>query len=158
MEADEFAPLAREFVDLLDGAADMRPHDLLLACATLLPRIYTAGLSLVDVEPDDIAAPPSVLRPRLPSFGRFDCYSEVYDPYVHDEPVIASLTDDLLDIYSDLAGPLREFEAGRTANASWSWRFNLQGHCGEHLVDALRAIHRAVHDHMPSDYDPNANT
>ncbi|HEY6556594.1 MAG TPA: DUF5063 domain-containing protein [Polyangiaceae bacterium] len=154
MQADDFAPLAREFVDLLDGAADMRPHELLLACARLLPRIYTAGLSLPDVEPDDTIAPRSVPAPTLPSFGKFDVYSEIYDPYVHDEPVMGSLTDDLSDIYSDLAAPLREFEAGRVANATWSWRFNLMGHCGDHLVDALRAIHRAVHDHMPSEYDP----
>lgn len=155
MHAENFAALAREFLVLLDRAADMRPHELLLACARLLPRIYAVGLNLPDVEPDDTTVPDSVPHPTLPSFGKFDIYSEIFDPYVHDEPVMASLAHDLSEIYSDLAGPLREFEAGRIANAIWSWRFNLTGHCGDHLVDALRAIHRAVHDHMPSDYDPN---
>jgi Domain of unknown function (DUF5063) len=155
MQAEDFAPLAREFTILLNRAAEMRPYDLLVACASLLPRIYTAGLNLPEVEPDDASSPEPVPHPSLPSLGRFDIYSEVYDPYVHVEPVMASLALDLAEIYSDLAGPLHEFDAGRIANAIWSWRFNLRGHCGDHLVDALRAIHRAVHDHMPSDYDPD---
>jgi RNAse (barnase) inhibitor barstar len=152
MDAEDLAGLIREFVALFERADRMRPYDVLVACAQLLPRIYAGGLALPAAEPDDTAPAPCVPPPRLPSFGSFDIYSEIYDPYVEDGPVMASLAGDLSEIYSDLVGPLREFEAGRTANAVWSWRFNIRGHCGDHLVDAVRAIHRAVNDHMPDDY------
>jgi hypothetical protein len=157
MLVHEFVLLAREYVALLDGARAMQPHELLLACGKLLPRIYSAGLALPSVEPDDTTVQTSVPSPILPSLGRFDFYSEIYDPYVDEPPVMASLADDLSDIYTDLAAPLREFEAGRVANAIWSWRFNITGHCGDHLVDALRAIHRAVNHQMPPDYDPGTD-
>jgi uncharacterized protein DUF5063 len=155
--AHDLVPLVREYVALLDRAREMKPHALLLACGKLLPRIYSAGLALPDIDPDDSAAEASVPSPTLPSLGRFDLYSEIYDPYVDEPPVMGSLADDLSEIYADLATPLREFDAGRVANAIWSWRFNITSHCGDHLVDALRAIHRAVNAHMPSDYDPGTD-
>ena len=152
MQANDFASLAREYDSLLRGAQNLKPHEFLLACAKLLPRIYAAGLGLPNVEPDDTEPAPAARSPSLPSLGRFDIYSEVFDPFVHGDPVMSALSIDLSEIYSDLVGPLHEFDAGRVANAIWSWRFNICGHCGEHLVDALRAIHRAIFDHMPADY------
>ena len=123
------------------------------ACARFLPRIYAAGLELPDVEPtaEDIAS--GSVRPTF-QFGRFDIYWEIFDPYELDEPVAGSLADDLGDIYADLVEPLVAFDAGREADAVWQWKFNVRGHCGDHIVDALRAIHRAVHDHMTDDYNP----
>jgi len=152
-QAQDFIQLVREYVSLVERSATTPPHAFLAASAQLLPCLYAAGLALPEVEPDDPEPAPVVAAPPLPSFGAFDIYSEVFDPYVHDQPVMASLADDLGDIYSDLAGPLREFDAGRTANAVWSWRFNVKGHCGDHIVDALRVIHRAIHVHMPIEYE-----
>jgi len=152
MQADDFASLAREYDSLLRGAQNLKPHEFLLACAKLLPRIYAAGISLPNAEPDDTEPAPSAHSPALPSLGRFDVYSEVFDPFVHEDPVMSALSSDLSEIYSDLVGPLQDFDVGRVANAIRSWRFNICGHCGEHLVDALRAIHRAIFDHMPDDY------
>ena len=119
-------------------------------------------MELPDVEPttDDLSSEGNVASPMTtlqPLFGRYDGYFEVYDPYVEDEPVMSSLADDLADIYLDLARPLGAFDTGNVADAVWSWRFNVRGHCGDHLVDALRAIHRLVNDHMPSDYVPDAD-
>ena len=56
------------------------------------------------------------------------------------------------DVYVELARPLRLLESGRVADATWDWAFGIRGHCGDHLVDALRAIHRALNSHMSSDY------
>lgn len=156
MEDEDFPALVREYLALLERAAQMPPHDLLSACARLLPRIYAAGLCLPEIGPDDASLPRSVPPPELPSLGKFDLYGEVYDPYIEEPPVTASLANDLVEIYSELAEPLGELDAGRTANAIWSWRFAIRGHCGDHLVNALRTIHRAIHDHMPPDYDPDA--
>ena len=159
---DTFVRLVREYLLVIDRAADSTPHSLLGSCARLLPRIYSAAMELPDVEPetDDLSSEGDAVSPMptlQPLFGRYDGYFEVYDPYVEDEPVMSSLADDLADIYLDLARPLGAFDAGHVADAVWSWRFNVRGHCGDHLVDALRAIHRLVNDHMPSDYVPGAD-
>ena len=84
--------------------------------------------------------------------GKYDAYHEVFDPYVDEAPVVGLISDDLADIYLDLVSPLVAFEAGRVNDAIWEWRFGLRGHCGDHLVDTMRAIHRLVHNHMPHDY------
>jgi len=152
---DEFVALVREYVDVVNRAGTTPAHAFLRACALILPRIYATGLNLPDVEPrnDDatleVASPLARIRRLL---GRYDAYWEIFDPYVDGPPLPASLATDLADIYLDLATSLIAFDAGHTADAVWQWRFNIQGHCGAHLVDALRAIHRAVNDHMPPGY------
>jgi hypothetical protein len=151
------AVLVREYLGLIDRASDLPPYELLDRCAKLLPRIYVAGLELPDIEPDDAAGPPSVDSPiatLATRLGRYDHYWEVFDPYVDEPAVVGSLSDDLADIYIDLAAALLEYDAGRIANAHWMWRFDLHGHAGDHLVDALRALHRLMHDRMKPDFDP----
>lgn len=156
MEDQDFPALVREYLALVERAAQMPPPELLETCARLLSRIYAVGLCLPEIEPDEARLPPSVSPPELPSLGKFALYSEVYNPYIEDAPVMASLAEDLADIYSDLAGPLRDLDAGRTANAIWCWRFSIRGHCGARLVAALRAIHHALNDYMLADDDLDA--
>jgi hypothetical protein len=55
----------------------------------------------------------------------------------------------------DLGNSLVTFDAGNQAQAIWQWKFDIAGHCGDHIVDALRSIHRAVSDHMSPDYAPD---
>jgi len=158
---DEFVALVREYVELIDRAGSTAAHPFLQACARVLPRIYATGLDLPNVEPGDDDAAPVIASPltRVKSLlGRYDSYSEVFDPYVDEPPVVGSLADDLADVYLDLARPLEAFDAGRTADALWEWRFNLLRHCGDHLVDAMRTIHRAVNSHMPPEYIAGSET
>ena len=119
-------------------------------------RIYAAGLVLPDVEPEservDARTTESPLRRLGALLGRYDSYLEIYDPYEEGEPVHGLISDDLADVYLDLVEPLAAFESGRVQDAVWSWRFNIRGHCGDHIVDAMRAIHRLIHLHMPEDY------
>ena len=35
-------------------------------------------------------------------FGKKNYYWEIFDPYIKDEPINGSLSDDILDIYRDL--------------------------------------------------------
>jgi hypothetical protein len=87
--------------------------------------------------------------------GEYDQYAEVFDPVVDREFLLTHLSDDLADIFSDLAVPLRWWDRGNDSartQALWQWKFNITGHCGDHLVDALRPIHRLVFDHMNRDY------
>lgn len=74
-----------------------------------------------EVEADDaVAQPDAVPLADWPGMGEVDGYWEVFDPYEDDKPVRASLSDDLRDVYRDV-------RAG-----------------GDHAIDALRALHRAV--------------
>jgi hypothetical protein len=152
--AQPIAALVREYVSLIDRSGESTPYALLWACARLLPRIYAAGLELPDVEPDGVDAPGStVAGPNLmASFGRYNTYFDVPDAVAEMSPAAATLSGDLVEIYLDLARPLADYDAGRVANAVWQWKFNLRGHCGDHLTSALRAIHKLVNYHMPSDF------
>ncbi|MFO0553764.1 MAG: DUF5063 domain-containing protein [Polyangiaceae bacterium] len=158
---DQFASLVRQYASCIDGADDLTPHALLSRCARLLPLIYNAGLDLpqVDsVDPDDtspIDGAPTIPMSRLATkLGRCDFYYEVFDPVFDTEAIGASLVDDLAEIYLDLVRPLMAFDLGHELDAHWSSWFAIRGHCGDHLVDALRVIHRLVNGHLPTDYNP----
>jgi hypothetical protein len=154
MSLDGFVSLIREYKALVDGAPTSTAHRFLSACAALLPRIYAAGISLPDTQPDSenvvrtAESPTAALSTLL---GRYDPYLEIFDPYVQEEPVHGVISDDLADIDLDVVNPLISFDAGHVNDAVWQWRFNVRGHCGDHIVDTMRAIHRLVHDHMPDD-------
>ena len=155
MSLDEFVSLVREYKALVDGAATLTAHRFLSACAALLPRIYAAGISLPDTQPDSeditrtVESPMEALSNLL---GRCDPYLEIFDPYVEEAPVHGVISDDLAEIYLDIVNPLISFDAGHVNDAVWEWKFNIRGHCGDHIVDTMRAIHRLVHDHLPDDY------
>lgn len=148
--------MVREYVSLIDRCESSSAHELLTACSRLLPRLYAAGLELPDAEPTltdvEFPAPPSALGKLQALLGRFDLYHEVFDPVSEEDSIPASLADDLADVYLDLARPLAGYDSGATADAIWEWRFSMQGHCGDHLTDSLRVIHRLIHTHMPSDF------
>jgi hypothetical protein len=160
-QTQDFVSFVRQYEALIDGAAQARPYDLLASCARLLPRIYAAGLDLPDLYADrDIEETSLVSSPMsalLTLLGAVDRYFEVFDPVYDREAIAASLSDDLADIYLDLVRPLRQFDAGLQSEAVWQWRFNVRGHCGDHIVDALRAIHRLVNDHLDPDYRAGAD-
>ena len=158
MKVDDFVALVHEYRALVDGAADSKVHAFLTSCARLLPRIYAAALELPDVEPDTedidsgVESPMDRLAVRI---GRYDYYWEVFDPRIdgdEERVVCGQLSDDLADVYLDLVDPLASFEAGRVADAVWSWKFGLRSHYGAHIVSAMRAIHVLIHEHMPVDY------
>jgi hypothetical protein len=155
MSPDEFSVLVREYKALVEGAGQLTAHGFLYSCARALPRIYAAGIDLPDLEPRDIDVPPSVespMRHLRALLGPYDNYFEIFDPYEEQEAVRGLISDDLAGIYLDLVNPLRDFEAGRIGDAVWTWKVNVRGHCGDHIVDAMRAIHRLVHNHLPPDY------
>jgi hypothetical protein len=79
-------------------------------------------------------------------FGQFDCYWEVFDPYNLEEPVVASLTDDVLDIYKEVKKGILLYELNEQVEAVWHWRFSFETHWGSHAVGAIRALHSAIFD------------
>ncbi len=75
----------------------------------------------------------------------FNYYHDISDPHAIYEPAevgMGSLTDDLADIYLELADGLRRFESGNTDDAVWHWRFSYMAHWGTHLCSAMLALRR----------------
>ncbi len=116
-----------------------------------ITRLYLAALELPPAWSEELADQPDAKRlddaelralfvaGRLP----FDYYAEVFNPLVMppEDPVSGSLADDIADIYRDVIMGLREYEAGRRAQAVWEWGFRLQSHWGEHATGAIRSLH-----------------
>lgn len=149
-DADEpveiFVREARAYCRFVEMASDLTLEARLHAARERLLRLYTAALDLPDVEPDDRAEPPSVDAPAgMPRFGDMDIYWEVFDPYDFDAAEFAAgdLSDDVLDVYTDVKEGLVLWDASQTQNAIWTWRFGVNGHWGDHAVDAMRALHYA---------------
>jgi hypothetical protein len=152
---DQFIVVVKEYVDLVEGSSQIPLHDFLRKCAKLLPQIYSLGLELPEIdlpeqEPngtiiDEVLSPMPLLKDLI---GKHDLYAEVFDPIILDEDmVIGSLSDDLADIYLDLKRPLLKYEIGNDKLkdiAVWEWKFNIGVHAGNHIVDALRPIHRLI--------------
>lgn len=158
-DIEAFVGLVRQYRDLLEEAHSRKPYEVLTACATLLPRIYAAGLNLPKANPDpspsrsDVGPRPTGVSHSL---GRYNKYWSVFDPVFDQAASMAFLSNDITEIYENLVGSLIDYDAGRREAAVWQWKFDLQTHCGDHLVDVLRPIHRLVHDHMPRDFQSDS--
>jgi Domain of unknown function (DUF5063) len=117
-----------------------------------ITRLYLAALELPPPWAEELADQPDAMRvgveewrvvhsasARLP----LSYYGEVFDPlpFPSEEPVIGDLADDIADIYRDVVSGLREYQAGRRAQAVWEWGFGFRHHWGEHATGAIRALH-----------------
>jgi hypothetical protein len=91
----------------------------------------------------------ALYRSLSEQLGERDLYAEVFDPYLQPpkEPVIASLADDIADIYRDLAEGRIKWRQGASDEAWWQWRFHFTIHWGEHATNALRALHALAADY-----------
>ncbi|GAA4102976.1 MULTISPECIES: DUF5063 domain-containing protein [Actinomadura] len=73
-----------------------------------------------------------------------DEYVEVFDPYKDTEPTSYRLSDDLVDVASDLVHGLRHYQQDRPLEALWWWQYSYFNHWGNHAGAALRALHAVV--------------
>ncbi len=155
-EVKSFVNNVIEFINLIEGIEKLSAYELLFQSAIILPNVYSLGMMLPDVDPSTDESEryrgTSMMDPILEKIGNYDSYLEIVDPVYENEIVVGSLSDDLADIYADLKGPMISYESGREFDAIWQWKFNIKTHCGDHLVDSLRVIHRLVNDHMDPGY------
>ena len=158
-EVEYFAEGARQYCTYIETAHQYPVTERLLTFATLLAELYAAGLRLPEVEqPNDEASGVRSNVQRWEGLGDLTFYWEVNDPYQWEAPVVGSLTDDLMEIYHDLKRGLVVFEQGGEANivsAVWDWRSNFAKNWGEHTVDALRTLHRAIRRAMDEQQTTN---
>lgn len=144
-EVRAFVAAAKDFCEFMDTASSLESvSERLRMGRHCLAKLVAAGsaLPVVDVTTSKIVVGDGS-PPDWPGFGPHDLYWKVFDPYVDEERVTGSLSDDFLDIYRDLERGLVAFEEGEHQDAVWEWRFHFDHHWGEHAVDALRALQRA---------------
>jgi hypothetical protein len=152
--ASAFASEAERFVSWLDRATvdegpvlNMRElHELLgllQAAATRIPAVAPDAETPQGVEAKLNPPAAAKIREKLP----INAYSVVFDPLEFDpleqsspQPVMATIDNDLGDIYADLMDGLALYRAGQYQDAVWQWHFSYYSHWGRHLSHAQSAI------------------
>jgi len=146
-----FAKLARKFCLHVERRGRTGSRKFLMDLNQLLPEIYVGALRLPLPDngfPDcddrmtfvQWQSLRSSIRTKL---GAYDLYAEVFDPYNRSDQdaVVASLSDDLADIYRELVAGLHCYRMRRYSDAAWEWRFGFDQHWGEHATGAIRALY-----------------
>jgi hypothetical protein len=150
--ARDFATNAELYVHWFDQVvSDEASTVSLRRLHEILGSLQAAAARLTGVAPGDEAAfdfeknrdNVDILRRKLP----VDAYSVVFNPLEHDPtevnppiPVMATISDDLSDIYRELMQGLVLFQSGQIESALWQWHFTYYAHWGRHLSHAQSAI------------------
>lgn len=117
-------------------------------------RVVTAAVDLPPVCWDKLHAEPAVdiarsmrltcRKARLHPTDRmpFDYYRKVFNPFAKppEEPVFASLNDDLWGLDGDLSRGQVEYNAGNRVRAAWLWEVGFRVHWGRHATGAIEAL------------------
>lgn len=151
--ADFVAKQVEDYMTGLDAVARGEAGEQAIPLLLLgVSRIALAGARLgasTDVilpdnwEPDvgedpDLDAVRQGLAERL---AAVDDYTEMFDPYKDDETTPYRLSDDLVDVASDLVHGRRHYLADRRLEALWWWQFSYFNHWGNHAGAAQRALY-----------------
>ena len=139
-----FIEAARSYCAFIEGDNDVALDKRAVTARLRLAEVYAAQLRLpsisglrADVQERPVGAPVD-----WKGFGASELYYEIHDPFKNEGTVGALLSEDLLDIYVSLKSGVIYWDTGRTEEALWEWTFEFNAHWGDHLVDALRALHR----------------
>ena len=131
--------LTAEFCDWLKHEKEITIENS-SSIITKIMEIYIASCELTYPE-NDIEEKPLYQRTTLSlSTKQHDAYWEIFDPYICDEPVCASLFDDVNDIYNDIQEGVSLYEQGFKDDAFWHWKWSFENHWKYHAVDAIRAL------------------
>lgn len=154
----EFVTVANEYCTYLENIKELSRIDITKHLQKLLPLIYIKGSLLPEldedeeifaekfVSEDDYNYLVEVLKSK---FKDLDPYLEVFksDMEYSEEPLPASISEDLADIYQDLKDFIVNYrigsEDGMTA-ALYECKANFALYWGQALTNCLRAIHNLI--------------
>ena len=141
--SNKFYEIARSFCKWIENTPKVeKTHYKELLC--FLSELYNSALYIQDVESiDDIEV--DVERITI-SFGKADCYWEIFNSYECEEPVCGSLSDDFADIYKELKIGVILYEKGHINDAVWNWKWSFENHWSYHAVDAMRVLNTLLCD------------
>ena len=154
----EFAEVAERYCGLLDRHQASGGPELVRALYVLLPELLfrASALPRGDASEESELSDPlgddgwrAIFESLTDTLGELDLYWEVFDPTAlgDDDPMTATLSDDLADIYRDLRRGLGLPGSPLPSRAVWDWRFDFESHWGHHAIDALRTMHALMYSH-----------
>ncbi|MDP4273915.1 MAG: DUF5063 domain-containing protein [Bacteroidota bacterium] len=175
----EFLTVAKEYCNFLENIPEMSRIEFLSTVQKILTLLYLKGAMLPKVQyiSEDEESEKFVTEKDwtdlnnklLLKFGNQDIYTEVFLPEARElgEPVNASLSENLSDIYQDLKDFVSVFKSGDEElvnDALCTCQTNFEQYWGQLAVNALGAIHSLcynpdetfqeeedeVHDHKPN--------
>ncbi len=154
---DSFAELASSYCTLIEQHGEYSTEEFIARAREILPLLYHHALRLPDIETTDGEFEGQIGHDEwVKMFANLqrklennDYYWKIYDPLQtdHDDPVAASLSDDLADIWRDLKPGISHWtncSDTMRKHIVWDWRFSFHHHWSDHAVDALRAINWIV--------------
>ena len=121
-------------------------------CLILVLRLYERVLLLPNLEPEtadglDLIGHEAwqAQRKRIAQKLSRDSYWCVFEPFEPEKPesIVASISDDLADIWRDLKAGLTEIDSGKATSISdavWHWRFSFEAHWAQHAAGAIFAL------------------
>lgn len=155
----EFVAAANEFCKYAEHASEIKGEEMLRILQRILPFLYLKASLLPSLEPyfedgnekfvteDDWFRIHNTFREQ---FGSADEYLEVFEEKMKDSdvPVVASLAENIADIYQDLKDFLLLYQTGTLEvmnDAVWESKFNFENYWGQKLTNALRALHKFIY-------------
>ena len=144
---ENFVAIAKQYISWVEGGntrsiKDIEyVHDLLLSLyAAAFTLEYSPDAS--ELEEERITHEGWEIIRRSFNGLPFDYYQEMFDPldFSDSSPVVASLSDDLADIYRDLKPAIIAYDKGKIREAEDNIKRNFEIHWSEHAISALKAI------------------
>jgi len=155
----EFVAVANEFCKYAEHASELKGDEMLKIMQRILPLMYLKASLLPQLDPffeegnekfvseADWTTINETLKIK---FGTANDYLEVFDEKINDSegPVVASISEDMADIYQDIKDFLLLYQTGTGEvmnDAVWECRMNFENFWGQKLVNSMRAIHKFIY-------------
>jgi hypothetical protein len=155
----EFVAVANEFCKYAEHASELKGDELLGILQRILPLMYLKASLLPQLDPFFeegnekfvTEADWTVINDTLKEkFGTANDFLEVFDEKINETvgPVVASISENMADIYQDMKDFLLLYQTGTVevmSDAVWECRMNFENFWGQKLVNSMRAIHKFIY-------------
>ncbi len=156
----EFIESVNDYCTLVENADNFTKKDFIEKSLRLFPLLYMMAGNLPELEPAtgetnerivteaDWEHIDQLVKEKL---GEHNEYLEVFREEMQEseQPIVASLAEDYADIYQDLKDFISIYGMGNEEmmiDALWECKNNFKHLWGQHLLNALRALHAAYYD------------
>lgn len=155
----EFVTVAAEYCSFLENSNQQDSKSFIEKMTKILPLLYlkTSLLPLFEADSDEITErfvtenQYEYIRQQIVNvIGQYDEYLEVFHPDMQysDSPILASISEDLTDIYQDLKDMIVNFQSANLQimnDALANCEENFRHFWGQKLLNALRALHNVLY-------------
>lgn len=168
----EFVTIVNEFCAFLEKVNQLTRVEIVEKTQKFLPLLYLKGSLLPTIESVYDEANEKfvtetdynyIYRNLQEKLARFDDYLEVFDIRMNESetPVVASVSENLADIYQDVKDFLMLYRVGTNEimnDAIWECKNNFEEYWGQKALNSLRAIHNLLYKENIEDADDEEGT